>query len=189
MAAAFNTDRYQRTLWSAKIVIGKSMSVLNSARFAGNRFGCRGGRYQSVVQRQNITYNFTASVRSRSRFGTEDIDGNSETERMPTWEPLDVTPMHPEYPCAHRRKHSGSDGHRSSMIGGSDIPEVAITMPSAAGLTHHYTPTLNAFTDEVANARIYAGFHYRTSTVDYGRNMGREIGAYTAVKTILQNAF
>jgi hypothetical protein len=43
---------------------------------------------------------------------------------------------------------------------------------------------LKAYTDEVANARIYAGFHYRNSTV-VGQNMGREIGAYV-VKTILQ---
>jgi hypothetical protein len=70
-----------------------------------------------------------------------------------------------------------------AMIGTSDIPEVAVTMPTAPGITHRIT-NLNAYTDEVANARIYAGFHYRSSTV-VGRNMGREIGSYT-VKTILQ---
>jgi len=43
---------------------------------------------------------------------------------------------------------------------------------------------LNAYTDEVANARIYAGFHYRFSTV-VGGKMGKEIGSY-AVKTIMQ---
>ena len=31
-----------------------------------------------------------------------DIDGNPATERVANWEPLGVvTPMHPEYPCAH----------------------------------------------------------------------------------------
>ena len=30
-----------------------------------------------------------------------DIDGNDKTERDATWEPLDNTPLHPEYPCAH----------------------------------------------------------------------------------------
>jgi hypothetical protein len=38
--------------------------------------------------------------------------------------------------------------------------------------------------EEVANARIYAGFHYRNSTV-VGRDMGRQIGIYT-VKTVMQ---
>jgi hypothetical protein len=62
------------------------------------------------------------------------------------------------------------------MIGSPEIPEVAITMPSAPGVTHRFT-NLNAFTDEVAKARIYAGFHYRNSTV-IGRNMGKEVGSY-----------
>jgi hypothetical protein len=35
---------------------------------------------------------------------------------------------------------------------------------------------LNAYADEVAAARIAAGFHYRFSTV-VGQDMGRQIGA------------
>jgi hypothetical protein len=30
-----------------------------------------------------------------------DIDGNPATERDATWQPIDATPMHPEYRCAH----------------------------------------------------------------------------------------
>jgi hypothetical protein len=102
---------------------------------------------------------------------------------MPTWEPIDVTPMHPEYPCAHCIVSTAVATVIKAVIGTSDIPEVAITMPSAPGVTHRFTD-LNAFTDEVANARIYAGFHYRNSTV-VGRNMGKEIGSYI-VKTVMQ---
>ena len=29
-----------------------------------------------------------------------DIDGNPQTVRISTWQPIDVTPLHPEYPCA-----------------------------------------------------------------------------------------
>ena len=111
------------------------------------------------------------------------IDGNPDTERMSTWEPIDVTPTHPEYPCAHCIVSMAVSTVIEAINGGSDIPEVAITMPSAPGVTHRYT-NLKAFTDEVANARIYAGFHYRNSTV-VGQNMGRQIGAYT-VKAVMQ---
>jgi hypothetical protein len=38
-----------------------------------------------------------------------------------------------------------------------------------------------AFTDEVANARIWAGFHYRSSTL-VGTDMGINIGEYVAKK-------
>ena len=37
---------------------------------------------------------------------------------------------------------------------------------------------------EIANARIWAGFHYRFST-RVGTDMGQEIGGY-AVKTVMQ---
>jgi hypothetical protein len=30
-----------------------------------------------------------------------DIDDNPATALDPTWQPIDNTPMHPEYPCAH----------------------------------------------------------------------------------------
>ena len=37
---------------------------------------------------------------------------------------------------------------------------------------------LQAYSDEVANARIYAGFHYRFST-EGGKEMGKKIGQLT----------
>jgi hypothetical protein len=37
---------------------------------------------------------------------------------------------------------------------------------------------LQDYSDEVSNARIYAGFHYRFST-DVGKDMGRKIGELT----------
>jgi len=43
---------------------------------------------------------------------------------------------------------------------------------------------MTAFTDEVANARIWAGFHYRFST-RVGTEMGRTIGDYV-VKNVLE---
>ena len=162
-----------------QIVIGKNMSVLDSARFMAMVSVAEADAIQSVYEAK-YHYQFWRPI---TAIRNGDIDGNPETERIPTWEPIDVTPLHPEYPCAHCIVSTAVATVIEAMIGTSDIPEVAITMPSAPGITHRVT-NLNAYTDEVANARVYAGFHYRSSTV-VGRNMGREIGSYT-VKTILQ---
>src|SRR5262250_3254406 len=70
-----------------------------------------------------------------------------------------------------------------AMLGTADIPEVTMTSPTAPGVTHRWT-NLNAYADEVAAARIFAGFHYRFSTV-VGQDMGRQIGVHT-VKTLMQ---
>ena len=69
------------------------------------------------------------------------------------------------------------------MLGTEDIPEVTLTSPSAPGVTHKFTD-LRALNEEASLARIYAGFHYRTSTV-VGSDMGWKIGAYV-VQTCMQ---
>jgi hypothetical protein len=68
-------------------------------------------------------------------------------------------------------------------VGGDTIPEVVLTRPSAPGVTHRFT-SLDAYTTEVADARIYAGFHYRNSTV-VGQDMGKQVGDFV-LKTVLR---
>jgi hypothetical protein len=93
--------------------------------------------------------------------------------------------MHPEYPCAHCILSGTIAGVIRAALGADDIPEIAITSPAAPGVTHRFTK-MTAFTDEVANARIWSGFHYRFST-RVGTDMGLKIGAYV-VKSVMQPA-
>ena len=93
--------------------------------------------------------------------------------------------MHPEYPCAHCIVSSSVAAVIEGLLGSEEIPEVSLTSPFAPGVTHRFT-NLRVYKDEVANARICAGFHYRFSTIA-GREMGRKIGAYV-VKTVMQPA-
>jgi hypothetical protein len=61
--------------------------------------------------------------------------------------------------------------------------ELSLTSPTAPGVTHRWS-SLKALAEEVKEARIWAGFHYRFSTT-VGEDMGRKIGEYT-VKTVMQ---
>jgi len=70
-----------------------------------------------------------------------------------------------------------------AVIGTPEIPEVAITSPTAPGVTHRWT-NLRTFVTEVSEARIWAGFHYRFST-RVGEDMGRQIGEHV-VKNFMQ---
>ena len=58
-----------------------------------------------------------------------------------------------------------------------------MTSTTAPGVTHRWTD-LGAFSDEIADARIWAGFHYRFST-RVGTDMGRQIGEYV-MKNVMQ---
>jgi hypothetical protein len=107
-----------------------------------------------------------------------DNDDNSATERDAAWQPIDTTPMHPEYPCAHCIESAAVAGVVQAIFGSAEIPEVSMTSPTAPGVTHHWT-NVRAFTDEVSEARIWSGFHYRFST-KVGQDMGYKIGEYVA---------
>jgi hypothetical protein len=112
-----------------------------------------------------------------------DIDGNPATDREATWQPIANTPMHPEYPCAHCLASGAIAGVVKAVLGTADIPEVATTSPTAPGVTHRWT-NMDAFADEIANARIWAGLHYRFSA-RVGTDMGFQIGEYV-VKNVMQ---
>jgi hypothetical protein len=107
-----------------------------------------------------------------------DNDGNDATDREPSWVPLIDTPMHPEYPCAHCIVSSALGGVIEAEIGKGKLPTLTTVSPSAKGAQRSWTK-LGDFIQEVANARIFAGVHYRNST-EVGIAMGKKIGALAA---------
>ena len=113
-----------------------------------------------------------------------DLTSNPATPRDASWLPLGTTPMHPEYPCAHCIVASAVSTVLQS-VAGNDVGEVTLSSPTAPGITRKWT-RLQDYSDEVSNARIYAGFHYRFST-EAGKEMGKKIGEL-AVATQLRGA-
>jgi len=57
-----------------------------------------------------------------------------------------------------------------------------MTSATAPGVTHRWT-NVWVFAEEVAMARIYAGFHYRFSA-RVGQEMGRQIGKLVTQKLL-----
>lgn len=105
-----------------------------------------------------------------------DIDGNDATERDATWLPFIETPMHPEYPCAHCILSATVGTILEADLAGEPVPTLTSSSPTAGGATRSWT-SIEAFVQEVANARIYDGVHYRNST-EVGTAMGRKVGAW-----------
>ncbi|MET0675978.1 MAG: vanadium-dependent haloperoxidase [Bradyrhizobium sp.] len=118
-------------------------------------------------------YNFWRPV---TAIRNADITQNPATPREASWLPLGETPMHPEYPCAHCIVSAAVSTVLQQVVG-NEFGEFSMTSPTAPGVTRKWT-RLQDYSDEVANARIYAGFHYRFST-EVGKDMGRKIGDLT----------
>jgi hypothetical protein len=91
--------------------------------------------------------------------------------------------MHPEYPCSHCIQSGAVAGVVKAALGTEDFPEIELTNPALPGVVHRFN-NVAAMTEEVANARIWAGFHYRFST-RVGTQMGFQIGEYV-VKSVMQ---
>jgi len=162
-----------------QLVTAKQMSVSDSARFMTLVAVGLNDALIAVFDAK-YHYNFWRPI---TAIRNGDIDGNDVTEREATWQPIDNTPMHPEYPCAHCILSGTIAGVIKAALGTEDIPEIAITSTAAPGVTHRFT-NMTAFSDEVANARIWSGFHYRFST-RVGTDMGLKIGEYV-VKNVMQ---
>ena len=79
------------------------------------------------------------------------------------WTPLRQTPCHPEFYAAHGTLTPAGITAIQNYRGGDAI-DVTITSTSLPGPTRHYT-SLNQIIDDVNVARIYAGFHYRSTLV------------------------
>ncbi len=96
--------------------------------------------------------------------------GNPSLEADPAWTPLSVTPPHPEYPSAHGCATSAISSVVANLFG----KHVNVTITSTVTNTTHTFSSTDDWINEVSNARVYAGIHYRHS-VDDGRNLGRKV--------------
>ena len=98
------------------------------------------------------------------------------------WLPLVETPMHPEYPCAHCISAAAVGAVLESKLGKGTIPTVTMVSPTAPGVTRSWT-RITDYAQEVNNARVWGGIHYRNST-QVGEQMGKTIGEL-AVKSFM----
>jgi PAP2 superfamily len=122
-------------------------------------------------------YNFWRPV---TAIRNGDIDGNDATEREPAWTPFIDTPMHPEYPCAHCIVSAAVGTVLRADIGTGPMPTLKTTSVTAKGAARSWTK-IDDFMQEVAQARIYDGVHYRNST-EVGTAMGKQIGELVVAK-------
>lgn len=117
------------------------------------------------------TYNFWRPI-TAIRDG--DLDQNEATVADTSWVPLLDTPMHPEYPCAHCINAAAVGAILEREFGKGNLRPFEVSSTGSPKTPHRWQ-RISDFVDEVANARVWAGLHYRNSTV-VGTAMGRTIG-------------
>jgi len=156
----------------AQVALAKQMDLLDCARLFALTSMAAEDAFIAVFDAK-YHYNFWRPV---TAIRNADQTGNPATPRDAGWLPLGETPMHPEYPCAHCISSSAVAAVIRGVVG-DDIGTLTLTSVAAPGVTRRWT-RLDDYVNEVSNARVWAGFHYRFST-EVGRDMGRKIGELT----------
>ena len=106
-----------------------------------------------------------------------ELDGNPRTESNPTYQPFIVTPCFPSYPSAHASASYSAREVLARTYGNGPDSITLSTPPGSSVALHLYYNTLSEITDDVDNARVYGGIHFRYDQ-DEGGVQGTDIGRY-----------
>jgi hypothetical protein len=146
-----NALRYISRNYLNEIGDSARMYALAEASLADAQIACWESKY---------FYNFWRPI---TAIDLGDQDGNAQTDVDPTWQPLINTPNFPEYPSGHAST-SGAISYVLRLFFGSDVLNFQMTTsnPNAAQKTRFFTRFSQA-EDEVVDARVYVGIHYRNT--------------------------
>jgi hypothetical protein len=123
------------------------------------------------------TYNFWRPITAIRELAD---DGNAGTSADATWTPLLSTPAHPSYASGHSCVSAAAAAVLADEFGAR--ARFTVESDALLGVTrsfHGFAPAL----EEVKNARIFGGIHFRFDT-EAGQTIGAAVAEY-----VLQNAF
>jgi hypothetical protein len=104
-----------------------------------------------------------------------DADGNDRTVGRADFAPFIATPCFPSYPSAHASASYAARWILERTWEGADF-SVTLSHPAVAGVAVTYT-TLKQLTDDIDDARIYGGIHFRFDQ-EAGGVQGHQIANY-----------
>ncbi len=154
-----------------RFVTDHDLNVVQAARFMG---------MISVVYADALIACFDAKYhfafwRPITAIRAGDTDGNDATIGDASWSPLlPATPNHPEYPSAHSCITPAGGIVIARFLG---TTRINFTVPSVTGLGDRSFATVQALTNEVGNARIWGGIHYRSAVRD-GITIAKKTATY-----------
>ena len=102
-------------------------------------------------------------------------DDNEKTIPDPNFMPMIATPCFPSYPSAHGAL-SNAGRQMVEKIYGDGPFSITLSTPALPGVTLHYT-TLEEITDDISDARVYGGIHFRTDQ-DAASLLGTRVADY-----------
>jgi hypothetical protein len=109
------------------------------------------------------------------------FDGNRKTDPDPDWLSFVATPPYPSYPGNHA---SAAGAARAVLehVYGRDGHMITLTSQAVPDVVLHYT-AWQQITDDIDDARIYGGVHFRFEQ-EAGARLGRQVGQFVLQNTL-----
>jgi hypothetical protein len=121
-------------------------------------------------------YNFW---RPQPAISNGDFDGNDLTAGEAGWTPLFATPAHPDYTSAHTTNSSAMATILGLLFEDNPGAPIVVTI---SGITRQWD-TFSAGVEEVIDARVYSGIHFRTAD-EVGARMGRQVARFVSTHAL-----
>ena len=115
-------------------------------------------------------YNFW---RPETAIRAGDTDGNPRTNPDSSFAPFVTTPCFPSYPSNHGSASNGAAAVLRRLYGEGGH-SITLTNPAVPTIVLQYT-SFKQITDDISDARVYGGIHFRTDQ-DAGAQLGRAVG-------------
>ena len=151
-----HSDGSSTLLRNARVLAALDIAVADAT------IGCWDAKY---------TFNFWRPITAIRE--TADV-GNAATTTDATWTPLFATPAHPEYPSGHSCVSGAATTILAKEFG--EHTRFEVTSDLLLGVTRSFRSFTDAL-EEVKNARIFSGIHFRTACDD-GTTLGKQVAQY-----------
>lgn len=129
----------------------------------------------AVIAGFEAKYNYR-TWRPRTAIPLAALDRNSKTVPDPAWTPL-LTVNHPEYPSGHAFFSTALTEAVAAFFGTHEVEWTIVTskdaVPQLVDTERTYT-SLKTLMDDVADARVWAGLHFRNSMTE-GAALGHQV--------------
>lgn len=102
-----------------------------------------------------------------------DTDGNPDTGADPDWAPFITTPCFPSYPSNHGSAVNAA-GEVLRRLYGEAAHAITLSNPAVPTIILQYD-SFREICDDVSDARVYGGIHFRTDQ-EAGADLGRAVG-------------
>ncbi|MFD2091429.1 vanadium-dependent haloperoxidase [Blastococcus deserti] len=146
----------------------RALDIVDTARMFG-AVNAAGADALIACWREKYTHDYW---RPETAIQRADTDGNPATTPDPAWTPLRPSPPYPEYPSGHACVSAGTAHALAELFGRVDLT-IESTVPGLVVTTRHYSSE-RVWLNDVTNARIWLGIHFRDA-MDDGLRIGREV--------------